>query len=773
MNGKLLWSINLGVNIRAGSHYTQFMVYDLNGDGLAEVACKTAPGTMDGTGNYLSDGPAASDDDAADYRNSNGYILAGPEYLTLFDGKTGKELSTVDYVPGRGNVGDWGDSYGNRVDRFLACVAYLGEDGIPSLVMCRGYYTRSVLAAWDYKDGELVQRWVFDTNDDLTGKDGNAYSLYAGQGAHSLSVGDVDSDGKDEIVYGAMAVDHDGQGLWTTGYNHGDATHLGDFLPDRPGLEYWMPSETAGYTNKVTGNPNPAAWLADAATGEIIWKLDISGTADVGRALVANVSAENRGCEFWAAKPYNVYDQDGNIINYTSEGPSINFGSWWDGDLQRELLNGTAITKWTPDLKEAILEAPECASNNSTKAVPALSGDILGDWREEVIWRTADNQNLRIYTTTDATQYGLYTLLQDPQYRLSLTWQNVGYNQPPHTSFYMGDDMDTPPTPNIKMATPVVDPVIEISSPADGYLLQLGKNLAVAFSLYGISDTTTLYINNGEVPLDTIKGAPYATIFENLSAGEYALNAWCFGENQTIIKSDTVNVAVDEGIPHVTLTSPEDGSLYSVNDASILLSADAYDSDGTIDNVTFYMNDDVVAELTESPYEISIDNPGIGSYSIMAVATDNLGKKDTSEIHIIEVSEMIIQENALGFCGFLTLGWIESSNGGYTGDGYANTDNAVGEGLSYAVKINEAGTFKFGWRYATNSNRAGKVMINDEFLANLDFLNTSAWDVWDLQYTDEVQLDAGYIRNTGYCYNFGRFRKYRLHDSNSCKRRRG
>ena len=215
MNGTLLWSIDLGINIRAGAHYTQFMVYDLNGDGLAEVACKTAPGTKDGAGNYLSDGIAANDDDLADYRNSNGYILEGPEYLTLFDGKTGAEVSTVEYVPVRGNVGDWGDTYGNRVDRFLACVAYF--DALPSLVMARGYYTRTVLAAWDYVDGELVQRWVFDTDDDLTGADGNPYDLYTGQGAHSLSVGDVDNDGLDEIVYGAMTVDHDGTGLYTTG----------------------------------------------------------------------------------------------------------------------------------------------------------------------------------------------------------------------------------------------------------------------------------------------------------------------------------------------------------------------------------------------------------------------------------------------------------------------------------------------------------------------------------------------------------------------------
>ncbi|MFK7922835.1 MAG: carbohydrate-binding protein, partial [Bacteroidia bacterium] len=229
MNGTLIWSIDLGINIRAGAHYNPFMVYDLNGDGKAEVAVKTAPGTKDGSGNYLSDGLAANDDDLADYRNADGYILTGPEYLTLFEGKTGTEISTVDYVPARGNVGDWGDTYGNRVDRFLACVAYF--DSIPSLVMQRGYYTRVSMAAWDYVNGELVQRWVFDTDSAFVGKDGNPYHLYEGQGASSLTLGDIDGDGFDEIIYGSAAVDHDGVGLYTVGNNHGDASHLGDFIP--------------------------------------------------------------------------------------------------------------------------------------------------------------------------------------------------------------------------------------------------------------------------------------------------------------------------------------------------------------------------------------------------------------------------------------------------------------------------------------------------------------------------------------------------------------
>ena len=223
LDGTLLWRINLGINIRAGAHYTQFQVYDYDGDGRAEVAMKTADGTRDGTGAVIGSANA-------DYRNSSGYVLSGPEYLTVFDGRTGRALDTVDYVPPRGNVSSWGDSYGNRVDRFLAGTAYL-DGKRPSMIFSRGYYTRTVITAWDFRDGRLTRRWTFDTNSST-----NTGRGYEGQGFHSLSIADADGDGRDEIMFGAMAVDDDGRGMWTTGYGHGDALHVGDFVPARPGL---------------------------------------------------------------------------------------------------------------------------------------------------------------------------------------------------------------------------------------------------------------------------------------------------------------------------------------------------------------------------------------------------------------------------------------------------------------------------------------------------------------------------------------------------------
>jgi len=426
LNGKQLCRIDLGKNIRAGAHYTQFQVADYDGDGKAEIVCKTAPGTKDGLGSFLSKGPAASDNDAADYRNTSGYILTGPEYLTVFSGLTGAELATVNYNPARGTVSAWGDSYGNRVDRFLACTAYL--DGLhPSIVMCRGYYTRAVLVAWDFKNGALTQRWIHDSGS-TAGVD--AYSM----GNHNLSVGDVDDDGKDEIIYGASAFDDNGALLYRTGLGHGDAMHLTDLDPDRKGLEVWEVHED---TSQPYGYE-----MHDARTGQILWG-GFTGT-DNGRGLAANVDAGNRGFEMWSASGPAVTNCKG--VALTTTKPSMNFRIYWDGDLQDELLDGTSVTKYNGG---TLLSATDCSSNNGTKSTPCLSADILGDWREEVIFRTSDNTKLRIFTTTTPTTNKLYTLMHDAHYRNSIAWQNTAYNQPPHCGFYVGDDMDTEPVSGI------------------------------------------------------------------------------------------------------------------------------------------------------------------------------------------------------------------------------------------------------------------------------------------------------------------------------------
>lgn len=439
LSGKHLWRIDLGKNIRAGAHYTQFMVYDLDGDGKAEIACKTADGTIDGVGKTIGNRDA-------DYRNSDGFILEGPEYLTIFEGESGKELATTNYDPPRGNGSDWGDNEGNRVDRFLACVAYLDGER-PSLVMCRGYYTRAVLVAYNWRDGMLDRVWKFDSLDP-----GN--QDYSGQGNHSVSVADVDNDGKDEIIYGSAVIDHDGKGLYTTGLGHGDALHVGNLNPNRKGLEVFQVHEVPS---------DNGTEIHDAHTGEILW--GIPSVEDVGRGMAADIDPRYDGAELWSSTHWKtggegLYSSSGEKI--TDNTPqSFNFAIWWDGDLLRELLDHDydeatgvgvgKIDKWDYENGQLInlITAEGTRSNNGTKGNPCLQADLFGDWREEVIWRTEDSEALRIYTTVDLTEHRITTLMHDPMYRLGVAWQNTAYNQPPHPSFYLGHGMEKPPSQNI------------------------------------------------------------------------------------------------------------------------------------------------------------------------------------------------------------------------------------------------------------------------------------------------------------------------------------
>jgi rhamnogalacturonan endolyase len=463
LNGSLMWRINLGKNIREGAHYTQFMVYDLDGDGKSEVVCKTADGTIDGVGNIIGNADSLyviaentrvkfTDRRGSEReRRLDGFIISGPEYLTVFDGQTGAAMATADYVvprcpgtlyPSSEQLNEiWGDGYGNRVDRFLACIAYLDGE-TPSVVMCRGYYTRSVLAAWNYRDGKLTHLWTFDSED---GTPEN--KAFSGQGNHNLSVGDVDNDGKDEIVYGACVIDDNGKGLYSTGFGHGDAMHFSDLDPGNPGLEVFNIQERfddAGMN------------FREAGTGKVLWKVasvkaDESGGdagEGPGRGNAFDIDPRYKGAECWVrgAGIEGLYSAKGERISDVKPGP-CNFAVWWDGDLLRELLDYNFVAKWNWETNslDTLLLAKECASNNGTKATPALSADLLGDWREEIIWRTNNNKELRIYTTTIPTNFRLYTLMHDPVYRLGIAWQNVAYNQPPHVGFYLGEGMGKAP----------------------------------------------------------------------------------------------------------------------------------------------------------------------------------------------------------------------------------------------------------------------------------------------------------------------------------------
>lgn len=423
LNGKQLWRIDLGKNIRSGAHYTQFLVYDLDGDGKTEMVCKTAPGTVDGKGKYVL---LNNDDPHADYRSHEGYvgmIQDGPEYLTVFNGETGSEITTIPYYPNRAIIPDWGDNKANRSERYLACVAFL--DGIhPSVVMCRGYYTQTYIAAYDFDGENLKQKWAYHSETPDEG-------LY-GEGAHSLSVADVDNDGKDEIIYGSATLDHDGTLLYRTGLRHGDALHVTDLIPDRKGLEVFMPHE------KLYGTD-----LRDAQTGEILFRAH--DTHDTGRGLAADIDPNYRGFEFWSTASRNVYTAAEGFKIISRHRPSINFRIYWDGDLYDELLDGTFIEKWNPKQKRCnqlidFRTLQPVSSCNGSKRTPNLSADILGDWREEVIlWDHDTASDLIIFSTTIPTPYRIPTLMHDHTYRMSIVWQNVGYNQPPHLGYYLPD----------------------------------------------------------------------------------------------------------------------------------------------------------------------------------------------------------------------------------------------------------------------------------------------------------------------------------------------
>jgi hypothetical protein len=428
----------MGRNIRSGAHYVQFIAYDLDGDGKAELMVKTADGTRDGKGHVIMGGHVVADlggDTIPDYRNRRGRILEGPEYITVFNGLTGEAMDTKPYIPERGNLEGWGDTNGNRSERYLAGVGYFGGK-LPSAIFCRGYYTRSVIVAWDWDGKSLKERWVFDTNNP-------EWRSYAGQGNHNLRIADVDGDGYDEITYGSMAVDHDGRGLYNTRMGHGDAIHLiADPKDDR--LYIWDCHE-----NKRDGSD-----LRDAATGKVLFQ--IKSTADVGRCMAADIDPTNPGVEMWSADSHGIRNMKGEVVNVAKDSNdpqhnnylvmggrwlSMNFGIWWDGDLLRELLDRETVSKYDWQNRNIVdLQRFDGQFNNGTKSNPCLAADILGDWREEVLIRNRESTELRLYVSTIPTSYRINCLMQDIPYRLSVAYQNVGYNQPSEPGYYIGPD---------------------------------------------------------------------------------------------------------------------------------------------------------------------------------------------------------------------------------------------------------------------------------------------------------------------------------------------
>ena len=733
LTGEKLWRIDLGRNIRAGAHYTQFLVADFDGDGKCEMTCKTADGTVDAAGKVVGDG-------SKDYRNSGGYILAGPEYYSLFDGATGKLLDTVSYEYPRGTVAKatWGDDYGNRCDRFLGTVAYL--DGVhPSAVSFRGYYTRMTAVAYDVVNKKLVKRWGYDSGFAAT-----SYTGY-GNGNHNCMPADVDGDGKDEILVGAVAFDDNGKVLWSTNLGHGDAMHLSDFVPEHPGQEFWVCHEHEPW----------GVSLIDAATGKIL--VHENRRKDTGRCCAGNVWAGNPGGEFWGSYSEAVFNGAGETLNMSC--PSMNFLIWWDGDLERELLDNIGITKVNLDGSiSEIFSAAGCASCNGTKATPNLSADIFGDWREELILHTEDSKYLRIFCTPHETQYRITTLMHDMQYRAQVASEQNCYNQPPHPSFYLGSDQPLPDRPAVTIngqLTGSSDPAVMdttkayrlrnanstlcLSTAADGSVIQAKDSLDARNIWHFVESSEFGYqlVNAaGETLSVHADGTVSAMPSDDPAEQDMVLwrTAGGFLIRPAILESDTVvevgSASTDAGA--AVQTWEKNGHKCQ---AWTLETLDYHL--GAADCLPGDLNSDgKVNALDLTLMKQELLNPAMLRAEKRPADTNGDGKVTTADA--VALHRFLLDDGSFmgGYYAAIDAGYYEgiqeSTNVGFRDTAYVNLNNVKGSFIEFRVFAPEAGSYACTLRTANGStaNRIMSLSVNGGSGQNLNFDSTGAWTEW-------------------------------------------